>query len=58
MSGFVERKAEEWFGTPEKKMRMLQWLVYITNLYVLFGVLVLIYILYGDKIIPILQSLK
>jgi hypothetical protein len=50
MSNWFERKAEDWFGTPEKKMRLLQWLVYITNLYVIFGILVLIWILYGKNI--------
>ncbi|MBK7385814.1 MAG: hypothetical protein IPI63_03440 [Methanothrix sp.] len=51
MSNWFERKAEDWFGTPEKKMRLLQWLVYITNLYVIFGIFVLIWLLYGDYII-------
>jgi len=37
MSNWFERKAEDWFGTPEKKMRLLQWLVYITNLYVILA---------------------
>ena len=50
MSNWFERKAEDWFGTPEKKMRLLQWLVYITNLYVIFGIFVLIWLLYGDYI--------
>jgi len=50
MPGWLERKATEWFGTPEKKARLLQWLVYITNLYVIFGVFVLLYILYGEHI--------
>lgn len=50
MSNFIERKAEDWFGTPEKKARLMQWLVYITNLYIIFGILVLIYILYGPHI--------
>jgi hypothetical protein len=58
MPNYYERKAEEWFGTPEKKMRMLQWLVYITNLYIIFGIGVLIWVLYGDKITILLQSLK
>lgn len=58
MPNYCERKAEEWFGTPEKKMRMLQWLVYITNLYIIFGIGVLIWVLYGDKITILLQSLK
>jgi len=57
MPNYFERKAEEWFGTPEKKMKMLQWLVYITNLYIIFGIGVLIWILYGDKISILLQSL-
>ena len=51
MSNWFERKAEDWFGTPEKKMRLLQWLVYITNLYIIFGIFVLIWILYGEYII-------
>jgi len=50
MSGWFEQKAEDWFGTPEKKMRLLQWLVYITNLYIIFGIFVLIWILYGKYI--------
>ena len=32
-------------------MRLLQWLVYITNLYVIFGIFVLIWLLYGEYII-------
>ena len=51
MSTLFERKSEAWFGTPEKKMRLLQWLVYITNLYIIFGIFVLIWILYGQYII-------
>ncbi|GAB6265068.1 MAG: hypothetical protein AB7E62_00805 [Methanothrix sp.] len=51
MGNWFERKSEDWFGTPEKKMRLLQWLVYITNLYVIFGIFVLIWLLYGDYII-------
>ena len=51
MGKWFERKAEDWFGTPEKKMRLLQWLVYITNLYVIFGIFVLIWLLYGEYII-------
>ena len=51
MSNWFERKAEDWFGTAEKKMRLMQWLVYITNLYIIFGILVLIYLLYGPHII-------
>jgi len=51
MSNFIERKAQDWFGTPEKKMRLLQWLVYITNLYVIFGIFVLIWILYHNQLI-------
>jgi hypothetical protein len=50
MSNWFDRKAEDWFGTPEKKMRLLQWLVYITNLYIIFGIFVLIWILYGEYI--------
>ena len=50
MSDLLNRKAEDWFGTPEKKMRLLQWLVYITNLYIIFGIFVLIWILYGEYI--------
>ena len=51
MCNWFERKSEDWFGTPEKKMRLLQWLVYITNLYVIFGIFVLIWLLYGEYII-------
>ncbi|NPV62396.1 MAG: hypothetical protein HPY61_07175 [Methanotrichaceae archaeon] len=50
MSEWLDRKAEEWFGTPEKKMRLLQWGVYVSNLYILFGIGVLIWILYGEHI--------
>jgi hypothetical protein len=50
MPSWSQRKAEEWFGTPEKKMRLLQWLVYITNLYIIFGIFVLIWVLYGDHL--------
>ncbi|OPY45195.1 MAG: hypothetical protein A4E46_01321 [Methanosaeta sp. PtaU1.Bin016] len=32
-------------------MRLLQWLVYVTNLYIIFGIFVLIWILYGKYII-------
>jgi hypothetical protein len=51
MPNWFQRKAEEWFGTPEKKMKLLQWLVYITNLYIIFGIFVLIWILYSQYII-------
>jgi len=51
MDSWFERKVEDWFGTPEKKMRLLQWLVYITNLYIIFGIFVLIWILYHEYII-------
>ncbi len=50
MSNWIKRRAEDWFGTPEKKMRLLQWLVYITNLYIIFGIFVLIWLLYGKYI--------
>jgi hypothetical protein len=50
MSNWFERKAQDWFGTPEKKARLMQWLVYITNLYIIFGIFVLIYLLYGPHI--------
>jgi hypothetical protein len=50
MSNWFERKAHNWFGTPEKKARLLQWLVYITNLYIILGIFILIYILYGQYI--------
>jgi hypothetical protein len=50
MPNWFERKAEEWFGTPEKKMKVLQWCVYITNLYIIFGIGVLIYVLYGEHL--------
>lgn len=52
-ANWVERKAEEWFGTPERKMRLLQWLVYISNLYVFFGILVLIWIFHKEHIIEL-----
>jgi hypothetical protein len=53
MANWFERKAKDWFGTPEKKMRLLQWLVYITNLYIIFGIFVLIWILYGKYIMKV-----
>jgi hypothetical protein len=57
MSNWLERKAEDWFGTPEKKMRLMQWLVYITNLYIILGIFLLIYILYGQHINEVLREL-
>ena len=57
MPNWFERKAEDWFGTPEKKMRLMQWLVYITNLYIIFGIFVLIYLLYGPHIIEFWHEL-
>ena len=58
MANLLERKAKEWFGTPEKKARLLQVLVYISNLYIIFGVFVLIYVLYGDHLIALWNSLR
>ncbi|HNR57165.1 MAG TPA: hypothetical protein PLJ69_01935 [Methanothrix sp.] len=58
MANLLERKAKEWFGTPEKKARLLQVLVYISNLYVILGVFVLIYVLYGDHLIALWNSLR
>ncbi|MDM7912842.1 MAG: hypothetical protein QUS09_07070 [Methanotrichaceae archaeon] len=57
MSDWINKKAEDWFGTPEKKMRLLQWLVYITNLYIIFGIFVLIWILYQDHIIALMNEI-
>ena len=57
MSNWFERKAEDWFGTAEKKMRLMQWLVYITNLYIICGIFVLIYLLYGPHIIEFWHEL-
>jgi hypothetical protein len=57
MPNWFERKAEDWFGTAEKKMRLMQWLVYITNLYIIFGIFVLIYLLYGPHIIEFWHEL-
>jgi hypothetical protein len=57
MSSWFERKAEKWFGTPEKKMRLLQWLVYITNLYIIFGIFVLIWLLYHEHITALWNEL-
>ena len=51
ISNWFERQIEDRFGTPEKKMRLLQWLVYITNLYIIFGIFVLIWLLYGKYIL-------
>ena len=58
MPGILERKANDWFGTPEKKARLLQWLVYISNLYVMLGVFVLIYVLYGEHLIALWNALR
>lgn len=58
MPNLLERKANEWFGTPEKKARLLQVLVYISNLYVILGVFVLIWVLYGDHLIALWNSLR
>ncbi|HOL42823.1 MAG: hypothetical protein ACPLOT_01350 [Methanothrix sp.] len=58
MTGWAERKAKEWFGTPEKKMRLLQWLVYISNLYVILGVFILIYILYGEHLHALWDAIR
>ena len=58
MANLLERKAKEWFGTPEKKARLLQVLVYISNLFVILGVFVLIYVLYGDHLIALWNSLR
>jgi hypothetical protein len=57
MSDLLNKKAEDWFGTPEKKMRLLQWLVYITNLYIIFGIFVLIWLLYHEHIIALWNEL-
>jgi hypothetical protein len=57
MSNWFERKAHDWFGTSEQKARLMQWLVYITNLYIIFGIFVLIYILYGPYIIEFFNEL-
>jgi hypothetical protein len=57
MSDLLNRKAEDWFGTPEKKMRLLQWLVYITNLYIIFGIFVLIWLLYNEHIMALWNEL-
>jgi hypothetical protein len=57
MPNWFERKAEDWFGTPEKKMRLMQWLVYITNLYIILGIFLLIYVLYGQYINEFLSEL-
>lgn len=57
MNSWIESKAEVWFGTPEKKMRLLQWLVYITNLYIIFGIFVLIWLLYSEHIMALWNEL-
>jgi hypothetical protein len=57
MANWFERKAKDWFGTPEKKMRLLQWLVYITNLYIIFGIFVLIWLLYHEHIIALMNEI-
>ncbi|MBN1324429.1 MAG: hypothetical protein JW986_10620 [Methanotrichaceae archaeon] len=58
MPGLLERKAKKWFGTPEKKARLLQWLVYVSNLYVMLGVFVLIWVLYGEHLIELWNRLS
>ena len=57
MSVWIDKKTEEWFGTPEKKMRLLQWLVYITNLYIIFGIFVLIWLFYHEHITALWNEL-
>jgi len=47
---WIDKKSEKWFGTPEKKMRVLQLGVYVSNLYALFGVLFLIWLLFHNQI--------
>jgi len=58
MPNWFERKAKEKFGTPEKKMRLLQWMVYISNLYIILGIFILIYLLYGEHILELWNALN
>ncbi|MGF3495834.1 MAG: hypothetical protein ACQXXK_08130 [Methanothrix sp.] len=39
-------------------MRLLQWLVYISNLYVILGVFILIYILYGEHLHALWDAIR
>ena len=57
MPGWIKRKIDNCFGTPEKKAKMFLWLVYIINLYVMFGIFVLIWVLYGEHIIELWRAL-
>ena len=57
MSGWIKRKADNWVGTPEKKAKVFLWLVYLINLYIIFGIFILIWVLYGDHITEIWQAL-
>jgi len=58
MPGILERKANEWFGTPEKKARLLQWLVYISNLYIILGLFIFIWVLYHEHLIALWNALR
>ena len=58
MPGILEQKASEWFGTPEKKARLLQWLVYISNLYIILGLFIFIWILYHEHLIALWNALR
>ena len=57
MPEWIKRKTDDWFGTPEKKAKLFLWLVYLLNLYIIFGILILIWALYGDHIIELWQAL-
>ncbi len=50
INAWVDKKSEKWFGTPEKKMRLLQYGVYMSNIYAFFGVLFLIWVLFNEQI--------
>jgi len=50
INAWVDKKSEKWFGTPEKKMRLLQYGVYMSNIYAFFGVLFLIWVLFHEQI--------
>jgi hypothetical protein len=50
MPNWSKRKAKVSIGTSESKARILKWVGYLTNLYVILGIAILIWILYGDRI--------
>ncbi|MCJ7445404.1 MAG: hypothetical protein MUO26_12920 [Methanotrichaceae archaeon] len=57
INNWVDKKSEEWFGTAEKKMRLLQYGVYISNIYAFFGVMFLIWVLFHEQLTEIWLNL-